>query len=574
MTGARDPSARPAGALFAGKAPQLAGIAALMALSALCEGVGLLLFVPMLAALGGAPIRSGRLAHLFALTGVPTTIGPLLVLFVILAVVRAMVNYARDIAQFDFQHAAVDGLRRRAWAALVRCDWRTLAQMRRSEGANLLLTEVELAGRGIEQMFVAIGTLMTLAGLALAAVVIAPAIAIGALAAGAVAVVVYRRMQRRTMQLGERIGAAARGVHEEFDEGLAALRVIKSFGAEERAIATGNAAVGALRGIQAEFYRTVGFGAIAIQGGGAALLALLVWFAVTRWGAGTELILPLVALSLRALPLLPVLHHCWQAWIYARPAIARSAAMIETAEAAREPDPSGDPPPPLLREVALGGVGVRYAGRDRAAIEGIDLTLPAHSITALLGPSGAGKSTIADVLGGLVAPDAGTLAIDGVALGAQALRNWRPQVAYVQQDPWLFPGSIRENLLWADPAADEARLHAVLGLAAAGFVEALPDGIDTRVGDNGRALSGGERQRIVLARALLREPQLLILDEATSALDAATETAIAEAVSALRARMTILVIGHRGRLTDLADRTIRIEGGRIEGGRIVTTGSA
>ena len=561
------PSPPPAGAVFAGRAPRLVRIFALMLLSALCEAAALVLFVPMLSALGGSPMRSGdhagRLAHLLAACGVPTALGPLLVLFVVLAVVRASVNYARDLAQFDLQHGIVDTMRRRAWAALVRCNWRTLARMRRGESANLLLGEVELVGRGIEQLLVAVSTLVTLVGLGLAALVIAPAIAIGAIVAGAAALAGYRRMQRRTMQLGVRVGGAARSVHEEFDEGLSALRVIKSFGAEDRAIAAGNEAVGAWRAIQIEFFRTVGSGGIAIQGGGAAVLALLVWLAVTRWGAGTELILPLVALSLRALPLLPVLHHCWQGWVYARPAITRSAALIEAAEAAREPDPSPAPPLPVLRAIALRDVGVEYQGRDRAAIAGIDLVLPVNTITALIGPSGAGKSTIADVLGGLLAPDRGHLVVDDAVLEGQALRDWRRQVAYVQQDPWLFPGSIRENLRWAAPDADESKLRAALGLAAAGFVEALPEGIDTRVGDNGRALSGGERQRIVLARALLREPQLLILDEATSALDAASESAIAEAVAALRARMAILVIGHRGRLTAIAERTIRIEEGRI-----------
>jgi ATP-binding cassette subfamily C protein len=352
-------------------------------------------------------------------------------------------------------------------------------------------------------------------------------------------------------------------VHEEFDEGLGALRVIKSFGAEDRAIANGSEAVGAMRRVQREFHHAVSLGGSAIQGGGAAVLALLVWVAVTRWGAGAELILPVVAVSLRALPLLPILHHRWQAWVYARPAIERSAALIVLTEAAREPDPTGDPPPAIAREIALRGVTVRFAGRDRAALADVDLTLPARGITALLGPSGAGKSTIADVLGGLLTPDRGRLEIDGVALGAAALRNWRRQVTYVQQDPWLFPGTIRANLMWANPSADDDRLRGALQLAAARFVEGLPDGLDTRVGDAGRALSGGERQRIVLARALLREPQLLILDEATSALDSDNEAAIADAVKGLRARMAILVIGHRGRLTELADRTARIESGRI-----------
>jgi ATP-binding cassette subfamily C protein len=109
-------------------------------------------------------------------------------------------------------------------------------------------------------------------------------------------------------------------------------------------------------------------------------------------------------------------------------------------------------------------------------------------------------------------------------------------------------------------------MRAALAAASAQFVEALPGGLDTRVGDGGRVLSGGERQRLMLARALLREPALLILDEAASALDAENEAAIAKAIAALRGKITVLIIGHRGALAEIADRTIRLDNGRVTQG--------
>ena len=191
------------------------------------------------------------------------------------------------------------------------------------------------------------------------------------------------------------------------------------------------------------------------------------------------------------------------------------------------------------------------------------LSFPAGSITSIGGPSGAGKSTLADLLCGLIAPDAGGVSVDGVPLEGGLRRAWRERVTYVQQEPVLFTGTIRENLLWAPPSADEARLLEVLRLASAEFVAALPEGLDTLIGDQGKQLSGGERQRIVLARALLRNPALLILDEASSALDAENEAAIAEAVGKLRERMTVIIIGHRGALSGIADRFVRPEGGKV-----------
>ena len=139
------------------------------------------------------------------------------------------------------------------------------------------------------------------------------------------------------------------------------------------------------------------------------------------------------------------------------------------------------------------------------------------------------------------------------------------RVAYVEQDPVLLGGSIRSNLLWAAPDADEAHLNAALAAASATFVHDLPQGLETPVGDGGRRLSGGERQRLMLARALLREPSLLILDEATSALDPGNEAAIAQALERLRGRMAIVIICHRGALLGLADREARLELGRLTG---------
>jgi ATP-binding cassette subfamily C protein len=122
---------------------------------------------------------------------------------------------------------------------------------------------------------------------------------------------------------------------------------------------------------------------------------------------------------------------------------------------------------------------------------------------------------------------------------------------------------VRENLQWAAPEADEAALIAALHRASAGFVLELPQGLDTRVGSSGRQLSGGEKQRIVLARALLRDPALLILDEATSALDAENEAAICAAIAAMKGQITVVIIGHGSALASLAERTVRIEAGRL-----------
>ncbi len=540
-----------------------APLIALMLVSAMTEGFGLILLVPMLAALGDDGPGTGRIGGWIASSGLPMTLGPLLAIFTGLVVMRALVNHARSLAAQQFEVTLVDGLRARAWSALLHCDWRVLSAMRQSDNASLLISNIDRIGYGVNQAIAVLATAVTLTAGGLAALAISPQIAALVLAGGAGVLIAYRRLRRNAAALGERLSEAYQGIHARITEGLGALRVIKSFGQEERTAAELAAGFADLRAAQRAFLRDAGLGQVALQGGGALLLALGVWLAIDNWGAGPATILPLVALFVRALPLLGALQQGWQNWEHARPALAATLTLIAEAEAAREPATGNVPAPRLTGTLTMRSVTVRFTGRVRPALAQIDITIPARRITALVGPSGAGKSTLADLAGGLLAPDAGEVLIDGVSLDGALRRAWRTRVAYVQQEPVLFTGTIRDNLAWADRAVDDAAIRQALADASAQFVDALPEGLGTSVGDGGRQLSGGERQRIVLARALLRGPELLILDEATSALDAENERAIAEAVLRLRGRTTILIIGHRGTLSALADLIVTLEDGNL-----------
>jgi ATP-binding cassette subfamily C protein len=302
-----------------------------------------------------------------------------------------------------------------------------------------------------------------------------------------------------------------------------------------------------------------------LQVGGAIALALLTWLAIERWHTPPLVLLPLVAVCARALPQLQGLQETAQQFAHARPALDDIVELIAGVEAHAEPADADREPPQLERSIRLEQVGFSFVG-GRTVLHGIDLEIPARSTVALVGHSGAGKSTLADMLGGLLAPDAGRMLIDDAALDGAARRAWRGQVAYMQQEAVLFAGSVRDNLLWARPDASDEAIRGALERAAARFAYALPGGIDCDLGEGGRQLSGGERQRIALARALLREPRLLILDEATSAIDADAEREVAGAVAQLKGSLTIVIIGHRGALTELAERHIVLERGRIVAG--------
>jgi ATP-binding cassette subfamily B protein/subfamily B ATP-binding cassette protein MsbA len=184
---------------------------------------------------------------------------------------------------------------------------------------------------------------------------------------------------------------------------------------------------------------------------------------------------------------------------------------------------------------------------------------------ALVGPSGAGKSSIADLLVGLYAPTEGRILIDGVPMDQLDLTSWQRQLGVVSQDTFLFNATLAENIAFGTPRATRARIEAAAEAAqAAGFIEALPQGYDTLVGERGYRLSGGQRQRISLARAILREPELLILDEATSALDSQSERLVQEAIERFERNHTVLVIAHRLSTIVRADQILVLDRGRIK----------
>jgi ATP-binding cassette subfamily C protein len=198
------------------------------------------------------------------------------------------------------------------------------------------------------------------------------------------------------------------------------------------------------------------------------------------------------------------------------------------------------------------------------ALQNINIQIPVNQMTAIVGRSGAGKSTLIDLLMGMNQPEKGAVLIDGNQLGSENLLSLRHSVSYVPQDPFLFSATIRENLLIIDQNATVEEIWEALEFsAAADFVRKLPLELDTLIGDRGIKLSGGERQRLVLARAILRKPSILVLDEATSALDTENEAKIQGAIETLKGTMTIIIIAHRLSTIRHADQVVVMDQGKI-----------
>ncbi|WP_267243524.1 thiol reductant ABC exporter subunit CydD [Streptomyces sp. PR69] len=224
-----------------------------------------------------------------------------------------------------------------------------------------------------------------------------------------------------------------------------------------------------------------------------------------------------------------------------------------------EPKRGGTGEVPRRLRLELEGVTVRHPGRAEASLDRASLTVEPGETVALVGPSGAGKSTLLDVVLGFTEPDEGRVRVGGADLAGLDPDRWREQIAWVPQRPYLFAGTVAENVRLARPDADAAAVRAALADAgAAEFVAALPQGLDTRIGEDGAGLSAGQRQRLALARAFLADRPLLLLDEPTAALDGATEEAVVEAVRRLARGRTVLLVVHRPALLAVADRVVAL----------------
>lgn len=215
--------------------------------------------------------------------------------------------------------------------------------------------------------------------------------------------------------------------------------------------------------------------------------------------------------------------------------------------------------------IELRGVGFRYDAGDAAPVlDGIDLTLDPGTTTAVVGPSGSGKSTLLALIAGLQQPTSGSIHVDGVDVGTLDAESRRGLVSVVFQHPYLFDGTVRENVLAGEPAASDDDVQRAAGLARVdSILRRLPDGWRGRVGEAGTAMSGGERQRVSIARALLKPAPILLVDEATSALDTENEAAVTAALTDDPVPRTRVIVAHRLSSIRAADRVVFLEEGRI-----------
>jgi ABC-type multidrug transport system fused ATPase/permease subunit len=279
----------------------------------------------------------------------------------------------------------------------------------------------------------------------------------------------------------------------------------------------------------------------------------------------------LSVLAVSAWRILPALYRSVTALGTMRgflPCLERVRSFLDEVEreGLRLPAAAQEVLPPLEREVRLEGVRFRYAGSETETLAGIDMTVGLGQCVGIIGLSGAGKSTLTDLLTGLLEPTGGCILVDGRPLGPANRESWRGQIGFVPQKPFLFDGTLAENVAFALTPGDVDRAAVEKSCALAGvneFLADLPQGLDTVIGDQGGLLSGGQAQRVAIARALYRDPRVLILDEATSFLDEKNERTVMDSVAGFRAGKAVILIAHRLKTVENCDIVFWLRDGRI-----------
>ncbi|ODU00520.1 MAG: ABC transporter, partial [Pseudonocardia sp. SCN 72-86] len=500
-----------------------------------------------------------------AVRGITDVLVPVVVAILALATIRFGASFLRRYLAgrmaLDVQH----DLRRQVFAAVQRLDGQRQDQMRTGQVVSRAITDLQLVQSLLAMVPLAAGTVVLVVASVVAMLWLSPLLTVIALVMLPLAGFVTNRTRRTLFPATWSAQQRAADVAQQVEETVTGVRVVKGFGQEDREVATLERIS---RRLFAERMRAARMtarlnptllalptlGQVAVIGVGG-VLALNGSITIGTFLAFTTYVAQLVGPA-RLVGSLIVSAQL------ARAGVERVYDLVDTTSDVADPDdPEPLPDGPL--GIELDAVSFGYTRRD-PVLDGVSLTVAPGETLALVGGAGSGKSTVALLLPRFYDPQGGALRLGGVDLRRLRLADLRSELGVVFEEAFLFSDTIRANIAYARPGASEAEIRAAAEAAqVASFVESLPDGYDTLVGERGLTLSGGQRQRIALARAMLTAPRVLVLDDATSAVDTATEAAIHATLRELTAGRTTLLVAHRRSTLALADRIAVLDHGRV-----------
>lgn len=534
--------------------------------ASLFEGLGMSMLLSMLALTTGAPGARPSPPQEFAMglvsqVGIaPTPFNLLLVAIVLIAMRGVMSLLANRQVGYAVAHIATD-LRLTLIRATMSARWRHYLDQSVGGLSNAIATEAQRASEAFQLGAEMAAMVLSSCVYLFVAFSISAEAGIAATLAGTVLLLTMRVLIRKSRRAGEHQTELQKSLLTLIGAQFAAAKPLKAMAREDH--------VDALLTDQTQLLeKALRRQVIAKE----ALLALQEPMLAIMVGIGfflgiTVLHMPMAESVVMLFMLARVVSYlskgqrAYQQVVVRESAYWSMAQAIDEARAQREP-PGGSQQVELAREIVFEAVDYSHDGA-RPILAAASCRIPARGLTLVIGPSGAGKTTLLDLIVGLRHPDRGRILVDGTPLEELDLRHWRRQIGYVPQESVMVDESVSHNLTLGESVPEERVRAALQAANALQFVEAMPEGLQTRVGPGGSRLSGGQRQRLAIARALIHEPRLLILDEATSNLDPEAQSAVIETVAQLKHRMAVLAVAHQERMGRVADRVYRMADGQL-----------
>ena len=540
---------------------ELAGIFTLLPVFQFIQGDG------DLAALVAEHDEWRMLTEAYAQVGLPVTLATLLATSFIFLLMRQAVVYVRIIYQARVREGTVAVVRALAFERYLHVS--TAYQDRSATGGfvNDLTTELKrsadylfgrlyFAGLVVVAAVYGISMLLISAGMTAAAVVLFGA-----------ALFVLRRQMQKSEAVGREVSSANADAGVFLVERLKTGRLIRLSGTEVAETAEMRRLTERQRASLVHLYRLLAIVTVVLEPIVIGASFVFIYLSVTLFGTGIDQIGIFLVLIIRLLPVVKELASTRQATRSSGPAFEAVVKRLDLMEREREPGGGDRQLIELERSIAFEKVCFAYEGNDRVpALRDFSAVLDKGKLYALVGPSGAGKSTLIDMIPRLRRPDSGRILIDDLPIEAFDLTSLRANIAFVPQTPQLFNVSIANHIRYGklDATMDDI-IRAAEMAGVADFIDDLVDGYDTQIGEAGERLSGGQRQRLDLARALVRQAQILILDEPTSNLDAESEIRLRAAMRRIRTETetTVIVIAHRLATVAMADKILVLDRGRL-----------
>ncbi|MBS28088.1 MAG: hypothetical protein CL566_04070 [Alphaproteobacteria bacterium] len=507
------------------------------------------------------------LVEAYSLIGLSATLASLLGTSFTFLIFRQVFTYIRLIAQANAKESMIARLRADAFESYLHAD--TAYQDRAEAGGlvNDLTTDLQRAADYMFGQILLAGTLVVATIYTVGLFVLSIPMTLTAIGIFGAALLLLQTQIRKSEVAGKEVVQANQRMSTFLVERLSLARLVRLAGMERaesdhmRTLIT-RQRTGLMRLFTLQSRVDVIMEPMVI---GAAYI--LIFISIVSFELKLEQIGLFLVIVLRLLPVVKELARTRQSNRATRPAHITITARLTGMSAAREQFDGVRPFERLDQGCQFEDVTFTYSGdMEKPALTGVNVTFEAGMLTALVGPSGAGKSTLIDLIPRLRRPDSGKILLDGIDIDDFSLAELRAGIAYAPQSPQIFNVTIAEHIRYgkADATMDEVRRAAELANAA-DFIEALPDGFDTLVGERGTRLSGGQRQRLDLARALVRQSPILLLDEPTSNLDADSEALFRDALTQIRreTKITTIVIAHRLSTVTMADKIIVLEAGRV-----------